>query len=247
MKFRCFKAALVLAIGFTAQVDAITIDRDSGMWRPPIEKGRNAGPILYERPPRPIYGMKDCCGGDGLDKLSIASTLSSLKGNNCDSASCGDRKEGLQNLHDKVKNKAEQQLKDHQETLQQLDKIKEEMKNPGTSDGPCGYSCCKAASVLDPYCPTGCYADKPRCLQCRHFGAKTMGRDDGSPADKPPAPPAAPGKDGGAGGAPGAPGAAPAKPGDAAGKPAAAGGDAKGNTAAVKGAADDLAKKLSSD
>ena len=67
------------------------------------------------------------------------------------------------------------------------------MKNPGTSDGPCGYSCCKAASVLDPYCPTGCYADKPRCLQCRHFGAKTMGRDDGSPADKPPAAPAAPG------------------------------------------------------
>mmetsp|Transcript_12824 Transcript_12824/g.17267 ORF Transcript_12824/g.17267 Transcript_12824/m.17267 type:complete len:87 (+) Transcript_12824:41-301(+) len=66
---------------------------------------------LDPRPARPMVSPNGCCGGSGgMDKLSVASTLSSLKGNNWDSASCGDRKQGLQNLQNSLKSKADQQL-----------------------------------------------------------------------------------------------------------------------------------------
>ena len=65
-----------------------------------------------------------------------------------------------------------------------LDRIKQaldsETKNPSNSP----YATCfnRNSSILDSYSPTGCYAaDRPRCLGCRHFGAKTYGRDDGCP------------------------------------------------------------------
>ena len=89
-------------------------------------------------------------------------------------------------MHDLVKKQADKQMDAAKDSMGQLERIKaaldEETRNPSKDAPYCGNSCTRHSSVLDPYCPTGCYAaERPRCLGCRHFGAKTNGRDDGCP------------------------------------------------------------------
>ena len=121
-------------------------------------------------------------------------------------------------------------------------------KGDGGGTPQCGGTCCKAHSALDPYCPTGCHGDKPRCMGCRQFGAKTNGRDDPSPAgEKGGADAKKDGKDGKDGAKDGAKDAKDSKDGKDAAKGADASKDAKDGKDSKDGAKGADASKDSKD